>query len=87
MHAPSLHQQGLWKGDRPEGPGRYVWVTGNEYDGEWKAGRMHGHGTFAWAAGERYVGEWKVSWQDGVQGSAYDCGACRLVGWVHACQV
>lgn len=33
--------QGLWKG-RPNGPGRYRWRTGNEYDGEWRDGKMHG---------------------------------------------
>jgi hypothetical protein len=43
--------QGLWKNGKPEGPGRYRWVNGNEYDGEWRAGRMHGQGTLKWASG------------------------------------
>ena len=45
---------------KPDGPGRYVWANGSEYNGEWKGGRMHGQGTFVWTSGQRYDGEWKV---------------------------
>ena len=44
----------------PEGPGRYKWSNGAEYDGEWRAGRFHGQGTYVWSDGEKYDGEWKV---------------------------
>ena len=50
----------LWRMGKPDGPGRYVWANGSEYNGEWKGGRMHGHGTFVWKSGHRYDGEWKV---------------------------
>jgi 1-phosphatidylinositol-4-phosphate 5-kinase len=32
---------------------RYIWHTGNEYDGEWRAGKMHGQGTLKWRSGTR----------------------------------
>ena len=48
--------EGLWRVGKAEGPGRYVWVVGNEYDGEWRAGRMHGQGTLKWKSGE---GRWQ----------------------------
>ena len=44
----------------PEGPGRYKWSNGAEYDGEWRAGKFHGQGTYVWTSGEKYDGEWKV---------------------------
>ena len=43
--------QGLWKADKPDGPGRYCWKNDNEYDGEWRNGTMHGQGTMKWASG------------------------------------
>lgn len=60
------------------GPGRYMWVDGNEYDGEWAAGAMHGQGTFVWRTGERYDGEWRGGLEDGqgiftwADGSVFD---------------
>lgn len=50
----------LWRAGRPDGPGRYVWACGTEYDGEWVAGHMHGHGTMVWTTGDRYDGMWQV---------------------------
>jgi 1-phosphatidylinositol-4-phosphate 5-kinase len=44
----------------PEGPGRYRWAKGFEFNGEWKAGCMHGKGTYVWPSGEKFEGEWKV---------------------------
>ncbi len=53
---PTQHQgsgclQGLWKNDKPDGPGRYCWKNKDEYDGEWRTARMHGQGTFKWSSG------------------------------------
>jgi len=39
---------------------RYMFVSGDEFDGTWRDGLMSGQGTFVWSAGERYDGQWKV---------------------------
>lgn len=39
---------------------RYMFISGDEYDGEWRGGLMSGQGTFVWSGGERYDGNWKV---------------------------
>ena len=74
----AVYVQGLWKGGKPDGPGRYKWRNKNDYDGEWRAGKMHGQGTLRWASGERYDGEWIEGEENGLgvftwrDGTTYD---------------
>lgn len=39
--------------DFQDGRHKFVWPSGDEYDGEWKDGMKHGRGTIVWSDGDR----------------------------------
>ena len=41
------------------GEGKYIWTTGEFYDGQWKKGLKEGYGVWKGVANDTYIGEWK----------------------------
>jgi hypothetical protein len=55
--------EGVFRDDRREGRGRYVWGpgpqwAGDRYEGEFRQDLRHGQGIYQWANGDRYEGPW-----------------------------
>jgi hypothetical protein len=49
-----------------DGPGKYLYRNGDEYEGDFVSGQRHGRGVMVYAAdGAVYEGEWKKNKQDG----------------------
>lgn len=49
---------GQCKGDCENGSGKYVFPSGDKYDGEFLDGRFDGKGVYVWIDGTKYDGEW-----------------------------
>ncbi|CDW73108.1 morn repeat protein [Stylonychia lemnae] len=44
-----------------DGRGRYIWSSGQVYDGLWKNGLRNLYGRYVYVSGNYYIGEWKDS--------------------------
>ena len=60
----SIHQ-GSFRNDQKDGPGKYVWANGEEYDGEWKDGKRHGSAKWKYPDGDAYEGEYVNGFRHG----------------------
>lgn len=49
--------EGIWKNDKPEGKGLYLWKDGGKYLGDFRQGQMHGYGKRLYSSGSFYEGE------------------------------
>ena len=62
---------GLWENGEKCGYGKYVYPSGNYYEGEWMHNKRNGKGTMYWQkignrpTNEKYVGQWKDDLQSG----------------------
>ncbi|MBF0340629.1 MAG: hypothetical protein HQL95_06640 [Magnetococcales bacterium] len=61
---------GCLGGDCQNGPGVYVYPSGDWYSGDWLQGERHGQGSYAFKSGDRYSGEWRHNQKHG-QGSYF----------------
>jgi len=55
--------QGRFRKGLPDGYGKYVWMTGEIYEGFWKKGKMNGEGTYSFKSNDRdsvYEGLWRM---------------------------
>lgn len=48
---------GNFKGELPNGKGRYTWSDGTVYEGDWEGGKMTGKGQIIWSSGAKYEGD------------------------------
>lgn len=52
----------MYRDDKRNGWGKYVWANGDKYIGEWHQGMMHGRGTFSWQKVRGRSFSWVVEW-------------------------
>eukprot|EP00249_Psilotum_nudum_P015682 c25465_g2_i1 orf=1-1302(-) len=57
---------GSWRGNLPDGNGKYLWSDGCMYEGEWVSGKKMGKGKFSWPSGATYEGDFLGGYMDGV---------------------
>ena len=63
--------EGTWKDGEKSGFGKYVYPSGNCYEGEWLHNKRSGKGTMYWekiaskVTNEKYTGQWKDDLQSG----------------------
>ena len=48
--------EGMWRGAKRHGQGRFKWPSGSEYFGNYVNDRRHGEGILAYEDGTRYEG-------------------------------
>ena len=56
----------MWKNNRMEGYGEFLWVEGKKYFGFYKNDKKNGLGIYYWPCGKIFIGFWKNGKQHGI---------------------
>eukprot|EP00249_Psilotum_nudum_P023331 c28832_g3_i1 orf=1-1239(-) len=57
---------GSWRGNLPDGKGKYLWTDCCTYEGQWVNGKKTGRGKILWPSGSTYEGEFLGGFMHGV---------------------
>ena len=57
--------EGVWKDDKKNGKGVYIWPDGRRYEGQWRDDKQDEKGVYIWSDGRQYEGDLKADMKHG----------------------